>query len=537
MLTAFIFVSSYYLKQNNIKVFTEDLQSTGLFLQPYISDLYLAGKTAEIDQKLKTNKDNFYRITLIDREGRVLADSHVDINAMENHLNRQEVKEMFEDGYSVALRRSSTLKEKLLYVALPIYKDGQIDAALRINTQLRSITLLSKEFFAKNALMLLTVLLLALISAYLFSGLLAARITELGRAFAKLSAGDLTARAHISGGDELEELGENFNLMSQNMADIIKVKEHSRAELSGVIESVNDIVLVIKKDGLVALSNQKDYPGKYYWEIHGLAILNKYIGKTNNAELEIDGKYYSCSIAPIKNTANIVAVMHDITQIKNLQKIKNDFISNMSHELKTPLASIKAYLELIAGESDETAKKEYLGVIQRNAERLANITNDILLLSSLEDKKRLRPAQFNLQEVFKEADTLLAQKAQSKGLELNFHEGDANINADKFYIEQMLINLVDNAIRYTETGRIDIEAEQDDFGTKITVADTGIGISKEHQQRIFERFFVADKSRSKRSGGTGLGLAIVKHIAEAHGGKVSLKSEPGQGTTFIVRLP
>jgi two-component system phosphate regulon sensor histidine kinase PhoR len=296
-------------------------------------------------------------------------------------------------------------------------------------------------------------------------------------------------------------------------------------------------VLVINKNGVVVLSNKDEWQSKYYWEISGLAALGEYIGKKTSAELEIDGKYYSCSLAAIKNSSGTVIVMHDITEIKNLQTIKNDFISNMSHELKTPLSSIKAYLELIEDEKDEAVKKEYLAIITRNNERLTNIANDILILSAVEEKKHIRPSEFALAEVLREIYSLLSQKARGKNLRLNLHDTDAVINADKFYIEQMLINLVDNAIRYTEKGEIDVDVEQDDFGTKITVADTGIGIAKENLPRIFERFFVTDKSRSKKNGGTGLGLAIVKHIAEAHGGRVSVQSEPGKGTKFIVRLP
>ncbi|MDR0645988.1 MAG: HAMP domain-containing protein [Elusimicrobiota bacterium] len=537
VLSAFIFISSYYLKQNNIKVFTEDLEESAHIITPYIAELYNSGNIETLAKYLKTGADKNRRITIVRKDGVVAADSHADAADMDNHLNRSEIKEAFEKGRAVSIRRSSTLNEDLLYVAVPIYKDGQTIAALRINAPVRNITLLSKDFFSKNITAFLILFVLSLISAYLFSGLLAGRITKLKNAFGRLARGDFEARTNIESGDELEELSDTFNEMSEKMAKMFSDKEQSRAELSGIIESVKDIVLVVNKNGFVTVSNNTAYKNKYYWEIDGLVIFNKYIGRQNTAEIDLGGKYYSCSLSAIKNTSDTVIVMHDITEIKNLETIKNDFISNMSHELKTPLASIKLYLELIATENDERTKEEYLQAMTRNNERLANITNDILLLSRVEEKKQIQYSQFNMREVLKEVGALLEDKAKSKGLKLELHDNDAVLNADKFYIEQMLINLVDNAVRYTENGRIDVDVEQDDFGTKITVADTGIGIAKENLPRIFERFFVADKSRSKKTGGTGLGLAIVKHIVEAHGGIINVSSELGKGATFVIRLP
>jgi len=537
VLTGFIFISSYYLNQNNIKVFTEDLKAYARILSPYVAEAYTAGNLEKLNLYIKSNTDSSHRITIVRADGVVVADSQAEAKNMESHLNRTEISEVFQKDVATSIRHSSTLNEDLLYVAVPIYRGTEKVAALRISAPVRSITLLSKEFISKNIAALIAMLILSLVSIYLFSKLLAGRISEIKDAFGKLSQGDFAVRTHIESNDELEELSNTFNLMSEKMAALFKEIDKNRAELSRIIESVKDIVLVIDKDGVAALSNNAAWQNKHYWEIPGLTVLGKYIGHAAAAEIELNGKYYSCSLADIKNSSNTVIVMHDITEIKNLEMIKNDFISNMSHEFKTPLASIKAYLELIADEKDEAVKKEYLSVIERNNERLSHIANDILILSAVEGKKAIHPSAFNMNDILKEVGTLLSQKAESKGLQLNLHDADININADKFYIEQMLINLVDNAIRYTEKGQVDVDIEQDDFGTKITVADTGIGISKENQQRIFERFFVADKSRSKKNGGTGLGLAIVKHIVEAHGGSISVSSEIGKGTTFVVRLP
>jgi two-component system phosphate regulon sensor histidine kinase PhoR len=537
VLAGFIFISSHYLKQNNIRVFTGDLKAYAYMLAPHIAELYNAGNFGKISSYIKSNTDSSHRVTLVRADGVVIADSQADAENMENHLNRTEISEVFQKDIAVSLRHSSTLHEDLLYVAVPIYEGNERVAALRISAPVRNITLLSKEFITKNIAAFVVLLLLSLVSIYLFSKLLAGRIFEIKNAFGKLSQGDFAARTHIESNDELEELSNTFNLMSEKIELLFKEIDKNRAELRGIIESVKDTVLVINGNGVVTLSNNGAWQNKHYWEIPGLTVLDKYIGKSAGAEIELNGKYYSCSLAAIKNSPDMVIVMHDITEIKNLEIIKNDFISNMSHEFKTPLASIKAYLELIADEKDEAVKKEYMSVIARNNERLTNIANDILILCAVEEKKHIRPSAFNINDVLKEVGALLTHKAESKGLKLSLHDCDVNVNADKFYIEQMLINLVDNAVRYTEKGRIDVDVEQDDYGTKITVADSGIGISKENQRRIFERFFVADKSRSKKNGGTGLGLAIVKHIVEAHQGSISVSSEPDKGAVFIIRLP
>lgn len=537
VLAGFILISSYYLKQNNIKVFTEDLQSYAHVLSPYVAELYNAGEINKLSAYIKNNTDASHRITLVRADGVVMADSQADAAHMENHLNRTEIGGVFQKETAVSIRRSSTLKEDLLYVAVPIYKDSVKVAALRIAAPLRNITLLSKEFIGKNIGAFFVLLFLSLISIYFFSKTLAGRIFELKTAFSKLAGGDFEVRTHIESYDELEELSNTFNLMSEKVSALFKEIDKNRARLSAVFESVKDAILVINGGGVVVLSNNPAWQNKHYWEVPGLTVLSGYLGRASSAEIELDGKYYSCSIAPVKNSSNTVIVMHDITEIKNLEIIKNDFISNMSHEFKTPLASIKAYLELMADEQDEETKKEYLSVIKRNNERLANIANDTLILSAAEEKKSVQPSVFNLNDTLKEVGVLLTQKAADKGLSLNLHNSDVTLTADKFYIEQLLINLVGNAIRYTEKGQIDVSARKDGSGAEITVTDTGIGISKENQQRIFERFFVADKSRSKKNGGTGLGLAIVKHIVEAHGGKITLASEPGKGTTFVVKLP
>jgi len=235
----------------------------------------------------------------------------------------------------------------------------------------------------------------------------------------------------------------------------------------------------------------------------------------------------------------IVIVFSDITEAKNMEKIKKDFVVNVSHELRTPLTAIKGFAETLEDEAGENVKN-YAGVIKRNTDRLINIVQDLLLLSELEEKgSKLESEEVDLKHLVDNVIRIFKSRLAEKGLDfhLKVEEGLPVIKGDSFKLEQMLINLLDNAIKYTEKGTIVVALKQKDETVEITVEDTGIGIPQEHLARIFERFYVVDKSRSKKLGGTGSGLSIVKHIVLAHKGTIDVKSSLSRGTTFTVRLP
>ncbi|MCD6155495.1 MAG: PAS domain-containing sensor histidine kinase, partial [Candidatus Atribacteria bacterium] len=213
-------------------------------------------------------------------------------------------------------------------------------------------------------------------------------------------------------------------------------------------------------------------------------------------------------------------------------------VVNVSHELRTPLTAIKGYVETLEEEIEGDSKR-YLDIIKRHTERLINIVADLLLLSELEEKGLTQiKEEVNLEKVVKDVFKIFDQKAKEKGLKLNLIcEGNPVVEGDAFKLEQMFINLIDNAIKYTERGEVLVYLKQTDEEVIVKVKDTGIGIPKEHLDRIFERFYVVDKSRSKKLGGTGLGLSIVKHIVLLHNGKIDVKSSPGEGTEFIITFP
>jgi two-component system phosphate regulon sensor histidine kinase PhoR len=515
----------------------------------YIADLYERKNFLAIDKFAKENlKENGIRITLIDKNGLVLADSFKNINEMENHLDRPEVISALNENFGSQIRKSASLNEGLLYVALPIYKNDEKSAVLRLSIPLKNISVFSREFVEKNYLILFVIALISVAVSFFLSRSVSKRTVELTNAFKELSRGNFDIRTHIASKDELGELSNTFNAMSLQMREIFHQLRSQKEELNEIISSVSDAIMAIEKEGDIILTNESfnkrfQYDGSKisYKQIFDDEILSSHIQNYHYERpflYEKDGETFSCAVARLKESGGYVVVFHDITQIKTLENFKKDLIGNVSHEIKTPLSSIKIYLELLENATGKKEFKEHIETINTNVERLSNIVDDLLTLSEIEDKKNLDISDFRVTELFDEMTILFEGKAQKKNIVLDF-EADKNliIKADKFRLEQALSNLISNSLRYTEKGNVRVLARIDGGKLIIEVKDSGIGIAKRHLDRVFERFYVADKSRSRKTGGTGLGLSIVKHIASLHGGSVEIESVVSQGTTVIIKIP
>ncbi|MDQ3062854.1 MAG: ATP-binding protein [Acidobacteriota bacterium] len=270
-------------------------------------------------------------------------------------------------------------------------------------------------------------------------------------------------------------------------------------------------------------------------------------GKSSDIELEIPGiekLKYDVHIAPIEfdKSKGAIGVFYDITQIERLERVRQEFLSNISHELRTPLTSILAFVETLEDGAikDEENNQRFLRVIRKNAQRMHRLIDDILELSIIESGKiRLELKRINLNALIEEVFTNLSSKAKKRRIKLkNEVSRDAFVFADAVRLEQMLTNLIDNAVKFNaEKGTVIVGFEEKNEKNIISISDTGEGISSEHLQRIFERFYRTDRARSREIGGTGLGLAIVKHLARIHGGEVSVVSTLGKGSTFSIELP
>jgi len=395
---------------------------------------------------------------------------------------------------------------------------------------------------------------ISLLIAVIFSRILSKPIKELNTAARNLASGNFKSKVFFKGRDEFKELADSFNYMNDQMKSSFDELSGQKEELSSIISSIREGLLVIDSKGKILLSNEsfrKSFQinsvyGKFYWEVLRVPYLGGLIEKvidekaSASAELVLHDKTFLCDAIFLNSRKELVITFHDITEIRNLEKIKRDFVANLSHELRTPLTAIKGYVETLELETKEDENLHYIDVIKRNTERLINIVQDLLLLSELEEKgSTLQLEEVNLKNVIKDVLRIFEQKLKNKKLDLKFNVDSEIplIKADVFKLEQMFINVIDNAIKYTEKGWISISLKQKDDKVVIEIQDTGIGIPESHLPRIFERFYVVDKSRSKKLGGTGLGLSIVKHIVLLHNGEINIESTYGSGTKITIILP
>ncbi len=500
----------------------------------------------EIGKNIKT------RITIIAPSGKVLADSEKDPNLMENHNNRPEVRQAKRNGFGKSLRFSTTVKEEMLYVAVPVKSKGKFLGILRVSLFLRDINKLLNNLEIKIFGIVIFITFLSLLGAFLFSRSLSYPLKELVSASKKFADGDFSAKVRFKGKDEIGKLAESFNRMSEELNRLFYNLNLKQEELNSIISFLEEGLLVVDKKGRIVLFNeslkrivQMNPEGRFWWEVLRNPDMGKLIEKAkkekriSSKEVEISGEIFLCSFVFIPFKEELIIVLHDITELKKLEKMKKDFVVNVSHELRTPLTAIKGYVETLEEDMESGDARHYLNIIKRHTERLINIVGDLLLLSELEeDGLTYVKEKVNLKEMVKDIFIIFEQKAKEKNLKLNLIcEGKPLIEGDHFKLEQMFINLIDNAIKYTDNGKVSVLLKQNDKEVIVKIKDTGIGIPKEHLDRIFERFYVVDKSRSKRLGGTGLGLSIVKHIVLLHNGRIDVKSLPGEGTEFVIIFP
>jgi two-component system phosphate regulon sensor histidine kinase PhoR len=544
------------LSLNTIQAFYRDTLTDRLKTLGYTlnSEAEHLGRANQLDGFIKALGSKIHtRVTIIATDGKVLADSEENIQSMENHSHRPEVVEALQGRTGRSIRFSSTVNRDMLYVAVPLEKDGQIVGVIRTSLYLGDIDNLLTKLNYHVAGISLGIVFLALIGAFLISNSVVRPIKNLTFAARKVASGDFGARVFLKTNDELRVLADSFNRMNEQMGKMFSELGQQKEELKSIIESLQEGLLVLDKQGKVIRSNEslrkiignQATEGKFYWEIlrnPQLPELLKRAGteKRNFAEeMTLENGIFMCSVTPLEGGEQIVFIFHNITEIKNIERIKKDFVINVSHELRTPLAAIKGYVETLREEVDVQPSKKYVEIIERNTDRLINIVNDLLLLSSLEEKPALELEEIDLNVFLENVTKIFDQRLKDKELSLvmDVQENLPTIKADPFKLEQMLINLLDNAAKYTDRGKITVSLDVQDKTVRIRVTDTGIGIPKDDIPRIFERFYVVDKSRSRKYGGTGLGLSIVKHIVLLHHGAINIQSALGQGTAVTVTLP
>jgi len=496
------------------------------------------------------------RITVIDRDGTVIADSEENPDLMENHGIRPEIKDALTGNTGISKRYSSTINADMLYVALPVTlnSDGSdVSYVIRMSILLSNINAIVNNLGMKIIQIVLIIIFISLLCTFIFSRNLSTPIKDLAAASQQVAEGNFDVKIFLKNKDELKELADRFNFMTSQVKNLFVELSSRKEGIDRIIASIQEGLLVLDSKEKIELvnenfkniTNESSPEGKHYWEIIREPKFGELIGKVRTEKrnviekIEINERSYLCSATFLKAKSEIIFVFHDITEIKDLEKVKKDFVINVSHELKTPLTAIKGYVETLEEEED-IKNKRFLEIIKRHTNRLENIIHDLLLLSELEDREeKLEVEVVNLHAIVENIMKIFEDKLKEKGLKLRLSVNEflPGITADPFKIEQMIINLVDNAIKYSEKGEITVSMVPADGFVRIQIEDQGIGIPKEHLNRIFERFYVVNKARSRNLGGTGLGLSIVKHIVLLHNGKIEVKSIPEKGTLFTIYLP
>lgn len=557
------------LEEHSFRELKSSLVNQGYLVESQISREQLKKEDPDYLDSLtkKLSKKINCRLTIINAQGRVLADSEKplsEIPQMENHLGRPEIKEAFDGGIGQEIRYSSTLRIDMLYIAVPITDKNSVAAVIRLALPLTSV---QKALSATRKPVILSFL-FALVLSFILGSILTVgivkpinKIIHISRGF---SRGDFTHKIQLGSKDEIGELAATLNKMAQGLEDKIREIEIKNQHLTAILESMVEGIIVVDKNTRVISLNptvegifnivRKDAEGKIFLEVirnNDIAeIINNVLKEKRfvSGELAVSWpvqKVFQIDASPIFEKDRVSAcllVVHDITQIRKLETMRRDFVANVSHELKTPLTSIKGFVEtLLEGAlEDKENSRHFLQIIQNHASRLDSLINDLLDLSYFESKDAdLGKAQVNIRNLAE--DTLAGFKSQLKGKSI-LARNDLPINlivkAHENKIGQVLTNLIDNAIKFNrENGKIRIYSRDLADRIEIVVEDSGISIPAKDIPRIFERFYRVDKARSRELGGTGLGLSIVKHIVELHAGTVGVESTEGLGSKFCFSLP
>lgn len=504
------------------------------------------------------------RVTLIAADGIVMGDSSLDsqeVVRIENHNERPEVIEALAHGRSASVRYSNTIGQRMMYVAVPFRRQGQTAGVVRMALPLSQVD----KAVANLRMLLFGASLVALTLATLVSTLATRRISrtlrQLAESAGRMVEGDLGERTRTPGHDEIATLGKSLDRLAENLSGALRQLKTERDLLGGILAGMQEGVLVVDRDAHVIHANPalrgmlllgSDCIGKPLLDVIRNAELLEILRRGQHKAAPTSGEVELAGIKPRRLMAHVsplqgepgdlLVVLVDVTQLRQLESIRKDFVANASHELRTPVASMRSAAETLRGAMDDPeAALSFLEIIERNAARLHQLVEDLLDLSRIESREfRLQLESLDLGAFAELMAKSYSRLAQDKGIRLEVDGGSRGIFAlaDRRAMEQVVGNLLDNAIKYCPQGAsVQLRPEIQGEKVRVSVSDTGPGIPPQHLPRLFERFYRVDAGRSRELGGTGLGLAIVKHLVEAMGGTVSVESEAGLGAIFSFTLP
>jgi two-component system, OmpR family, phosphate regulon sensor histidine kinase PhoR len=524
------------------------------------------------------------RVTVIDHAGLVLDDTAHDPETMENLFNRPEIRQAFAAGTGQSVRHSATLGRDLIYRAIRYQPPAGPPVVIRVALPLAQIDVALGEFRKRLLVASLVILILGSVVSFAVSREFAARVDRLKDFSRRVAEGDFRPLPAEPPRDELDDLAGALSETAARMDRTIHSLSGERNRSSAILRSMVEGVAVIDAQEKLVFSNRafseilnldtSAIEGRPVIEVVRNSDLLELIRRVLRGEEGVRGdiamgivqqRSFSVTAAPVRvleaaqpggspgipaaetpaaaETPGAVVVLHDLTELRRLERVRQDFVANVSHEFKTPLTAIQGFAEtLLAGALDDPDNnRRFLEIIRDHAVRLARLTDDLLKLARIgAEKLEVEFSPVNITQLIERcAETTLLKASQKQiALEIEVPPGLPAMRGDASLLRDVLQNLLDNAIQYTAPGGlIHVSATASEREAVISVADTGIGIPLADQERIFERFYRVDAARSRELGGTGLGLSIAKHIVEAHGGRLWVESEVGVGSKFSFSIP
>jgi two-component system phosphate regulon sensor histidine kinase PhoR len=560
--------ASKTLKKFYLHRTAEDLAVRAHLIEREVAGIFGKESQQSLDELCKTvGRETATRITLILPSGEVLGDSGEDPQGMENHAGRPEVKAALLGNRGVYTRYSDTLQQEMMYVALPLKKNGEVLGVVRTSIPVGEIDATLGSIYWKIAFAGLCLIILAAIASLYVARRISQPIEEMKRGAQRFADGNFSRKLLVPDSEELGSLADVLNHMAKQLDEKIRMITEQRNELETILSAMREGVLAVDSEERILTFNQaagsflgidlSSAKGHTIQEVIRNADIQRFLsgvlsGKgPSEGEIALivpESKFLQVSGTLLRNsqgkTIGALAVLNDITRMRQLENMRREFVANVSHELKTPITSIKGYVETLqeGALGDKKNVQKFLEIVLKQSDLLTAIVDDLLSLSRIEqdaERGEIQLAKENLRRILEAAMVDYELKARERNIKLivNCSE-EIIVKTSSRLLEQAIGNILDNAIKYSEQGTaVEVEAVSNSEEVTIRVSDHGSGIAPEHLPRLFERFYRVDKGRSRELGGTGLGLAIVKHIAQAHGGSVTVESTLGTGSIFTLHLP
>ena len=571
ILSSIIIVGIYAsstLKKFYLRKTAEDLAVRAHLIAREVSATFDKENQQSLDALCKTvGRETATRITLIHRSGEVWGDSEEDPRKMENHAGRPEVKAAFLGNRGVSTRYSDTLQQEMMYVALPLEKDGEIVGVVRTSIPVSEIDATLGSIYWKIALAGLCLIVLAAVASLYVVRRISQPIEEMKRGAQRFADGNFSRKLLVPDSEELGSLADVLNHMAGQLGEKIRMITQQRNELETILSAMREGVLAVDSDERILTFNQaagsflgidlSSTKGYAIQEVVRNADILRFLSRVLTGDGPIEGeivlhgpenKFLQLNGTLLQDIAGnkigALVVLNDITRLRQLENIRREFVANVSHELKTPVTSIKGYVETLqeGALDDKDNVQKFLDIVLKQSDHLNAIVDDLLSLSRIEQDAESGEVQLteeNLGRILEAAVVDYELKAREREIKLMVNYGEeVMVKANSRLLKQAIGNLLDNAIKYSEPGKaVEVEATGNTDEVVIRVSDHGNGIAPEHLPRLFERFYRVDRGRSRELGGTGLGLAIVKHITQAHGGHVTVESTLDKGSIFTLHLP